>query len=345
MPDIRTIKYDDGRWCEQQYVGGKLHGTWTVFHANGQKDWERLHSNGRHEGYLRKWDDSGRLIEEYWLHLNVMHGLWRTWNEAGVEEIVNDFYFGYPRKTFDETTNADFNAFIKPYYGLEPAEFSTKIQEILPNIRRKSLRMKKFSQPRMDLAFRGSFWNHVNILGAGEEWPYFRGQPLFPIIQIKCADIPLSDNPLSEFSFVTLFSIAGDVPANFGEDIVVRFYRSDEKLVTAKPPSNPLDCPTELSFCEELISYPDENDLPPGMKVFLDDFGDPENVLCQDEKLNSRLVGWPGWIQNGRLSGFYKFAFQVDSLDVENWDCGDCSIHYFFLNPGMDGFEWCQEMC
>ncbi len=49
MAEIRTIRYDDGRRCEQQYVDGKLHGTWTVYFANGQKEWER-----QHEGTARK---------------------------------------------------------------------------------------------------------------------------------------------------------------------------------------------------------------------------------------------------------------------------------------------------
>jgi hypothetical protein len=94
-----------------------------------------------------------------------------------------------------------------------------------------------------------------------------------------------------------------------------------------------------------MTSYPDENDLPPGLKVFLEESGDSEQVLGQDEKLNSRLGGWPGWVQSGRLSGFGKFALQIDSLDVENWDCGDCTIHYFFLNGPEGAFSWCQEMC
>lgn len=54
MPEIRTIRYDDGRWCEQEYVDDKLHGTWTVFYANGQKEWERQHLKGRHEGYRQE---------------------------------------------------------------------------------------------------------------------------------------------------------------------------------------------------------------------------------------------------------------------------------------------------
>ena len=43
-------------------------------------------------------------------------------------------------------------------------------------------------------------------------------------------------------------------------------------------------------------------------------------ALDKDEKLNSGLGGWPGWLQSGRLSAFGQFAFQVDSLDVDNWD-------------------------
>jgi antitoxin component YwqK of YwqJK toxin-antitoxin module len=68
MAEIRTIRYADGRWCEQQYVDGKLHGTWTVFFADGAKEWERQHARDRKEGYFRRWDKAGRLIEEQWYH-------------------------------------------------------------------------------------------------------------------------------------------------------------------------------------------------------------------------------------------------------------------------------------
>jgi len=347
MADIRTTRYHDGRWCKQQYVDDKLHGTWTVFYENRQKEWERQHANDRKEGYLRKWDKTGRLVEEMWFHLNELHGRWKRWDEAGQEEVVGDFYFGYPRKVFEETVNTDFNTLIKPYYGLEPADFAEKYESLLPTIRRKTIRLKKLTQQSLDLSHRGSFWNHVNLLREREDWPHFRGDPLFPILQINCADVALTENPLADFSFVTLFAAAGDVLGNLGEDIVVRAYGRDERIVRAEPPCDPLEAPRRLSLADDLISYPDENDLPPGLKVFLEDCGDHEQVLTQEdsEKLNSRLGGWPGWLQSGRLSDFGKFAFQVDSLDVENWDCGDCTIHYFFLDDTPAGFSWFQEMC
>ena len=347
MAEIRTIRYDDGRWCEQQYVDGKLHGTWTVFYVNGQKEWERQHARGRKEGYFRRWDVAGRLIEEQWYHLNELHGRWRRWDEAGQEEIVGDFYFGYPRQAFDRTLNTDFNTLIKPHYGLEPADFAGRIASFPQTLRQKTIRMKKDTQQSLDLSVRGSFWNHVNVLGAGEDWPCFSGDPLFPILQINCADVTLKNNPLADFSFVTLFAAAGGVLVDFGEDIVVRAYGRDEELVEIEPPCDPLEAPSKLLLADDVISYPDENDLPPGLKEFLEDSGDPEQVLTQEdsEKLNSRLGGWPGWLQSGRLSSFGKFAFQVDSLDVANWGCGDCTIHYFFLDRPSSSFSWVQEMC
>jgi hypothetical protein len=86
-------------------VDGKLHGTWTVFFTNGQKEWERQHRKDRKEGYFRRWDKAGRLIEEPWYHLDELHGQWRRWDEAGREEVVGNFYFGYPRQGFDRTSN------------------------------------------------------------------------------------------------------------------------------------------------------------------------------------------------------------------------------------------------
>jgi hypothetical protein len=344
MSELRTIHYDDGRWCEQEYVNEKLHGRWTVFFANGQKDWERQCSNGRQEGYQRKWDEAGRLIEEQWYHLGQLHGLWRTWDDAGNVHVVGDFFHGYPREAFQTTVNEDFNSSIKPYFGLEPVEWQKQIETFIAGVSRKTARIRKGPTRDLDLSEPGSFWNHVNVRRANEEWPASYRKPLHPILQIRCADIPPVANVLADLSFVTLFAAADDVLHALGEDIVVRAYRRNERLVAIEAPCEPLDTPSTLVF-SEILSYPDENDLPSGLCAYLEDAGDTQGVLAQDEKLNSRVGGWPGWLQSGRLSSFGKFAFQVDSLDVENWGCGDCTIHYFFLSDKPNQFIWQQEMC
>ena len=155
--------------------------------------------------------------------------------------------------------------------------------------------MKKAKGRKRDFSTTGSFWNHVNLLGADEEWPEHKGQPLFPILQINCADVTRTDNPLVEFSFVMLFSAAGYVLDGLGKDIVVRAYRRKDSIVPVEPPCEPLDAPSKLLLADDLISYPAKNDLPPGLKVFLEDSGDPEQVLTQEDsdQWNSRLGGWP----------------------------------------------------
>src|SRR5262249_22487240 len=199
MSEVRITRYDDGGWCEQEYASGKLH-LWTVFHATGEKHWQRQYANGRQEGYERTWDKSGRLLEEQWFHLGYLHGPWRKWTAKGDVEAVADFVHGYQREDFESTINQDFNEFIKPYYTLEPEQCQQRLDKILSDIRRQTQRMCKAKRKAVDLAQRASYWNHVNVLGAGEKWPAHKGASLFPILQIDCASIPLRDNPLDNFS-------------------------------------------------------------------------------------------------------------------------------------------------
>jgi hypothetical protein len=345
MSEIRTIRYSDGRWCEKEYVGDKLHGRWTVYFPNGERDWERQLANGRKEGYQRQWDEAGRLIEEQWFHLDELHGQWRRWDQAGNVEVVGDFIGGFPREALEQSVNVDFNQSLKPYFGVEPADCKSQIDKIVAGTERKTVRLKKSKDKRLDHSRPGSFWNHVNVLGLDEDWPCLKGVPLAPILQIDCRKIPLPENPLSQFSFVTVFANGNDVLYELGRDIVVRAYGLAEKTVTIEPPCDPIEAPCLVGYSTVMTSYPDENDLPPGVRVCLEDFGDQRGVLTQDEKLNSRIGGWPGWLQSGRISNLGRFAFQVDSLDVEGWQCGDCTIHYFFVNDDGYGFTWVQEMC
>ncbi|MCC9608764.1 hypothetical protein LOC68_08635 [Blastopirellula sp. JC732] len=344
MSEIRTTHYDDGKWCEQEYVGDKLDGRWTVYFADGNKNWERLHKNGRKEGYFRQWTEDGRLVEEQWYHLDQLHGTWRKWDEVGNEKIVGVFYWGYPRSAFDTTRNPEFNAAIKPYIEIETEEVSSRIDEVLAEMRRPTLRLnKKPVSPSIDRAEIGSYWNHVGFLGEAEQWPSFQGTPLHPILQIDCNEIPFADSPLKQFALITLFAV-DDVPQKLGEGIVLRAYRPGETLVSVQPPCSPLDEPAALTFAPSDAVYPDENDLPPAITAYLVDH-DRDMLLHHDEKLLSRLGGWPGWLQNGCVAWLDSFVLQVDSLDVENWNCGDATIHYFFLNPSGEEFSWIQQMC
>ncbi len=344
MSVVRTIRYEDGGWCEQEQRDGVLHGRWTVFDRNGRKTWERRYVEGLQEGYERRWDVAGRLIEERFFHLGALHGPWRRWNDGGEEQIVGLFMFGYREDALDEAVNPEFARMLRPHLDLEPEQIADRLAEILAEVRRESFVMMKVELDRCELSRRGSFWSYVNVLGAGEEWPHHRGAPLAPILQIDCSDAALRGHSLGELSYVTVFAASGDVLRALGEDIVVRAYAAGAPVVQVEPPHALLDAPARLAPLR-VVSYPDRNDLPPGLVVFLERTGLGEEILEQPTALRSRLGGWPGWLQSTRIADFDTFAFQVDSLDVAGWSCGDSTMHYFFRSGETGELSWHQDSC
>ena len=95
--DRRTerIDYDNGGWAEIDYLGDQRHGLWTVYYANGQKNWERELVHDRREGWQRSWAEDGTLLEEHGYHLGVPHGPWRYYYSNGVPKSETTFQFGY----------------------------------------------------------------------------------------------------------------------------------------------------------------------------------------------------------------------------------------------------------
>ncbi len=336
----RTIRYDDGGWAEQSYVDGQLHGLWTVFRPDGGKRWERQNVQGLQEGYEHSWDESDRLVEAKHYHLNVLHGRWSRWDASGAEELVGEFRFGCRGDSLEHTVNPDFNAAIRHRYHFEPEAFAENLDDVLRSLRRETLLMEAL-EPRDRQG--GSFFGHVNVLGANEAWPRHRSEPLSPILQIDCADLDVAASPLAGLSFVTVFAAAGDVAEELGSDIVVRAYAPTDPVVATRPPkSGPR--PRGIRFTTAAC-YPDKNDLPPGLVALLKRSELADEILDYDAKLRSRIGGWPGWLHFNGISDFDRFAFQIDSLDVDGWECGDATIHYFFRDTGSGALSWHQEMC
>ena len=189
MNEKKIIKYSDGGWCQQDYVNGKLHGLWTVYFPDGSKKWEREYINGRQEGYQREWDINGNLVEEQWYHLNELHGVWKKWDNNGIESIVGEFYYGYPKEYFENIHNKDFINYIKPFFYLDEISSKEQINKFLESVAKPGLRILQSKQFSMDLSKPQSLWAYVNVLGEGEDWPYYEGKPLSPLFQLCCEDI------------------------------------------------------------------------------------------------------------------------------------------------------------
>jgi len=86
-----TIRYDRGRWGEIQTLNGKNHGRWTVFRADGSKDWERFYLNDAQNGPERSWYENGQLEYEREFKDDQLHGSWRAWHRNG--ELKNECRF------------------------------------------------------------------------------------------------------------------------------------------------------------------------------------------------------------------------------------------------------------
>lgn len=299
--------------------------------------------NGAKHGYFRRWNKNGQLIEENWFWCDALHGVWRKWDENGVEQLVGEFHFGFQDRDLLHSENRRFHSTLKPYLEIEPQKFEQYLPELLRDWQAKTVLLRKDERECDDLTPRGSYWNHVNVMRADEVWPAFNGKPLFPILQIYCAEIDVPDHPLANFAFVTLFSISDDIPQSFGHDIVLRTYRHDEELVVANCPIDPLEPPRRILVSEPYICYPDRNDWPPGLGVYGTLHLLPQALTEHEARFDTRWGGWPGWLQWGKISHHGDFAFQVDRLDIEKWRIGDSAICYFFYHPKTGDFSWQYE--
>lgn len=75
--------YDEGGWAEIEHVGDEIDGLWTVYFANGEKNWQREYTAGKQHGYERTWTEDGLLIDEKYFRNGQLHGCWRIWYVNG----------------------------------------------------------------------------------------------------------------------------------------------------------------------------------------------------------------------------------------------------------------------
>jgi hypothetical protein len=84
-------------------------------------------------------------------------------------------------------------------------------------------------------------------------------------------------------------------------------------------------------------SYPYANDLPPGLRVLLEDeMPDSPILKGNEDRFSSRFGGWPDWLQESGVYSYCEFVLQVDRLDVPTLRGGSSAVHYFFF----DGKDW-----
>lgn len=340
---VKRLDYNDGGWCEQEYEDGKLHGRWTVYYPSGNKNWERQYQRGRQEGYERNWDEQGCLREEKAYHLGVLHGLWREWDADGTESIVGDFRFGRELEFYERYTPPPHSNWerVWPYWTWEPALFRSQIKEVEHKLAVPACSLKRDSSRPFRDEFGASYFSYVNLLGSKEQWPTSGGVPLIPLLQIDCRALECRPHYLMGVAFLTMFARHDPVQQN--RDLVIRTYGAGDDTRHVKPPQESIaEQPHFMQIGPPWPSYPDDNDLPPGLRVFLEDeMPDSPLLKKREDRFSTRFSGWPSWIQWSTVDPYGELVLQVDRLDIATLRGGDSALHYFFVD--QTGWTWASE--
>ena len=341
--DIERTDYDDGGWCEQQYVDGKLHGRWTVYYPSGSKRWEREYERGRQEGYERDWDEFGNLREEKWYHLGAIHGPWRKWDESRAVELIGDFQFGWEKDFFEKwPPSPDGNwERVFPYLRWEPAQFRSQIDTIERTLMLPTRCLTRDAMRSFRDEFGASYFNYVNVMGSSEEWPSYEGAALIPLLQLDCRTIAPLPRSLQGIAYLTMFARPDPMIAR--RDLVIRTYRKEDPICHVEPPRGAVaKQPTFMQIGPVEENYPDANDLPRGLRAMLEVEMPGSPILKEsDHRFSTRIGGWPAWLQESGVYSYGEFVLQIDRLDVPTLRGGDSAVHYFF-REGAD-WTWASE--
>jgi hypothetical protein len=283
-------------------------------------------------------------MEECWFLDGALHGSSMRRTSDG-QQVTEEFRFGYPLASLSSLVNPDFKARIFPLLSEAFDPRPTDLPEILESLSMPTISIQLGSEEAFAQTDERSYAGLVTVMGEHEPWPECEGEPLAPILQLVTSEFPVRLPPWDRFEALTVFATANRPPMELGHDIVVRTYRSLDGLIRPETPDfTPAGRPRAIGFGRPGPSHPDDNDLPPRVRRLVALDPGVSEMLDKKERLGSRLSGWPGWIQSGSVVGLGRFAFQLDSLDFEDWSSGDCAIHYFFSQPESDEIEWLVEM-
>lgn len=111
--------------------------------------------------------------------------------------------------------------------------------------------------------------------------------------------------------------------------LCIRAYTHEQKLSLITKPNDVIYETNQLKF-DVFEDYPSD-DFPPGVSEYLiekySDESQPNPYKCHME---SKISGWPSWIQSSQLSEEYEFILQIDDYGKPYWDWGDCPMLYIF---------------
>ena len=165
----------------------------------------------------------------------------------------------------------------------------------------------------------------------GEGLPVWKGQPMFPLIQIRTDELPVIPEQLKGIALLVLFHNREHHPFDqpHGEGWLIREYATLEGLELLpelETPYRPFpvrwvsvnDDAPGWEDAWDIIDLSEVNDDTQASDSFFDDF---------NRYGGTKVGGYPMEIQHG--VGIEDFVFQVGSEEKVNWMWADNGIGYF----------------
>ncbi len=201
-----------------------------------------------------------------------------------------------------------------------------------------------------------SWFGRVRMMAFGQKWPTFAGEPMLPLCQINCDELPFRPPAFTDITFITAFVAPDALPyrmAPSGEGWELRTYKIGQPLL-------PLD--------ESVLPIPSIKPFPIQWQFIREDFPsweeaievlrlDQDQLALYEEHTDlfqthycSKIGGWPSLLQGELFAGYSKqpnYVFQIDSESKAHWGWGDTGIGYFGYQTLTDSQHWvldCQQL-
>ncbi|WP_312688465.1 DUF1963 domain-containing protein [Kosakonia sp.] len=178
---------------------------------------------------------------------------------------------------------------------------------------------------------------------AAEGLPLWQGEPMFPLLQIRVAELPWIPEALSDIALLVLFHNLREHPFDnkHGDGWLIREYKSTDNLSPLPDVAHPYKpFPLRWTLHQDAPGWEDAWDVvdlsavnadPAATEIFFREF----NRYPQ-----TKVGGYPYEIQHG--VGLDDFVFQVGSEEKVNWMWADNGIGYFFRSPQGEWRWSCQ---
>jgi hypothetical protein len=338
---LEKLVYDNGGWGEFGMKADRRHGPSRTFYANGRPRSERTFVNGRQHGVSRGWNSRGRLTKEVLYQDDALHGHWKEWNARGKLTRNDKFEFGerVSKGRRRPAVSGVLEKALLPFRKLTAEQAGKQLVSAERSLMQRPLVpvAKKASLPRDRLT---SLLRLVTHAPRGESWPEVGGRHLVPLLQVRVDELPVSPPALKGIAFFSVFA-----PHEYPYALVVQVAATLRDLVPLVVPENILLLkPAVIGWKQGSAEYPNSNDLPPGLRAYAEDKAPRSPLLRKQGRFETRVGGWPCWLQSTAMRGFGDFIAQIDHRDFDDWDAFACTTQfYLFRKPGSKAiWSYCE---